>query len=233
VKEGFMSIQDFQRYLRQSLDDRRLSRSEQKALSAVLGDEEIPPSQLGAYRSAAFKMAKEQMRRDITPDAVLDWLEDVVKVLIPRGANETARSDACFSPGETCLKRIRTLFRQTRQSADICVFTVTDDRITEQILAAHRRGVRVRLITDNDKSFDRGSDVEMLERNGIEVRIDRTEHHMHHKFALFDRQSLLTGSYNWTRSACQHNEENLIVTDDQVLLREFAAEFERLWEQFG
>ena len=228
-----MSIQDFQQYLVQSLDDRRLSRNEQRGLSAVLGDEAISPSQLGAYRNAAFEMAKEQIRRDVPPTDVLDWLEDVVKVLIPKGASDAVRSDACFSPGETCLKRIRTLFRQARQSADVCVFTVTDDRITEQIVAAHRRGVRVRLISDNDKSFDRGSDVEMLERSGIEVRIDRTEHHMHHKFALFDRKLLLTGSYNWTRSAAEYNEENLIVTDHQVLLRDFSEEFERLWERFA
>ena len=36
---------------------------------------------------------------------------------------------------------------------------------------------------------------------GVAVRIDRSEHHMHHKFALFDDAILATGSYNWTRSA--------------------------------
>ena len=192
----------------------------------------MSPSQLGAFRSAAFKLAKERIRRDVPAIDMLDWLEDVVKVLIPKAASDVVRSDACFSPGETCLKRIRTLFRQTRQSADVCVFTITDDRITEQIVAAHQRGVPIRLITDNDKSVDRGSDIDVFKRAGIDVRVDRTEHHMHHKFALFDRKTLLTGSYNWTRSAAQHNEENLIVTDDPGLVAEFSDEFERLWRRF-
>jgi phosphatidylserine/phosphatidylglycerophosphate/cardiolipin synthase-like enzyme len=45
------------------------------------------------------------------------------------------------------------------------------------------------------------------------------------------RQRLLTGSYNWTVSAMRHNEENLIVTDDAALLRQFAKVFSSLWQQ--
>ena len=41
---------------------------------------------------------------------------------------------------------------------------------------------------------------------------------MHHKFALFDGRRLMTGSFNWTRSASEQNEENLIVTADPVLV---------------
>jgi phosphatidylserine/phosphatidylglycerophosphate/cardiolipin synthase-like enzyme len=55
---------------------------------------------------------------------------------------------------------------------------------------------------------------------------------MHHKFAIFDESTLLTGSYNWTLSAMRHNEENLIVTDDAALVRRFAEVFTSLWEQW-
>ena len=115
----------------------------------------------------------------------------------------------------------------------MCVFTITDDRIADAMLAAHRRGVRVRVITDNDKALDEGSDAQRLERAGVALRIDQTEHHMHHKFAVFDGERLLTGSYNWTRSAARNNEENLIVTRDPGLVRAFSEEFERLWARFG
>ena len=56
---------------------------------------------------------------------------------------------------------------------------------------------------------------------------------MHHKFAVFDRKVLLTGSYNWTRSAASENQENLIVTEAPGLVRSFAAEFDKLWAAFG
>ena len=157
----------------------------------------------------------------------------MLKLLQPDVEPQASRSEACFSPGEACRGRIRSLFRHAQQSADVCVFTITDNQITEEIVAAHRRGVRVRIVTDDDKAFDLGSDVDVLERSGIAVRVDRSPHHMHHKFALFDDRTLLTGSYNWTVSAAGHNEENLIVTDDTALVRQFAEAFTALWERFA
>ena len=55
---------------------------------------------------------------------------------------------------------------------------------------------------------------------------------MHHKFALFDTQTLVTGSYNWTRSAAKNNEENFVVLADPGLTASYSKEFEQLWEKF-
>jgi phosphatidylserine/phosphatidylglycerophosphate/cardiolipin synthase-like enzyme len=46
---------------------------------------------------------------------------------------------------------------------------------------------------------------------------------------VVDGQTILTGSYNWTRSAETRNEENLVVLDDPFLAGRFAEEFERIW----
>jgi mitochondrial cardiolipin hydrolase len=122
---------------------------------------------------------------------------------------------------------------RVRKTADICVFTITDDRIAQAIIAAHERGVAVRVLTDNDKQYDGGSDVERLRRAGIALKVDETEHHMHHKFAVLDAATLLNGSYNWTRSASAFNEENLVVTTDAKLVRIFAQQFEKMWGALG
>lgn len=227
-----MSATDLEQALRQTLSDRRLSRGEQQALSHVL--ESVSPSQtqLGAFRTLAFQLARSAATNDIAPVGVFDWLEDVIKVLTPV-SSQGVHSDASFSPGEDCRRRICGQFRHARRSADVCVFTITDNEITEAIVAAHRRGVRVRIITDDLKASDRGSDIDVLQQCGIEIRLDRTPHHMHHKFAIFDGGSLLSGSYNWTVSAMRHNEENLIVTDDAALIGRFAEVFESLWRQFA
>lgn len=37
-------------------------------------------------------------------------------------------------------------------------------------------------------------------------------------------------SFNWTRSASEHNEENLVLSNDPGLLRGFSKMFERLWQ---
>jgi phosphatidylserine/phosphatidylglycerophosphate/cardiolipin synthase-like enzyme len=111
------------------------------------------------------------------------------------------------------------------------VFTITDDSIKDAIVAAHRRKVSIRIISDNEKAEDLGSDIDQLARIGIPVRVDQSEYHMHHKYAIFDRSRLLTGSYNWTRSAANCNEENFIITSDAVLLKSFRTSFEQLWDQ--
>ena len=100
------------------------------------------------------------------------------------------------------------------------------------MLEAHGRGVRIRIITDNDKAADLGSDADRFLQAGIELRVDRTEYHMHHKFAVFDNAILLNGSYNWTRGAATNNEENFIVTTNRRLVAIFSKTFEDLWQQF-
>ena len=165
----------------------------------------------------------------------MDWLEDVIKLLQTQ-SNPSQRPDvaeAHFSPGDDCVRRIAGLLTRERSKVDICVFTITDDRISSAITDAHKRKVAVRIISDDDKATDRGSDIDRLADAGIPVRVDRTPYHMHHKFALFDDSLLLTGSYNWTRSAARNNEENFIVSGDYRFIEPYAELFERLWSDFA
>jgi cardiolipin hydrolase len=151
--------------------------------------------------------------------------------LFSRSKSKLALNQACFSPGDACLKAIVSGIHSVRSSLKICVFTISDDRITQAILQAHHRGIAVRILTDNEKLFDKGSDIRELLAAGIPVRVDETANHMHHKFAILDNQTLLTGSYNWTRSAAQYNHENLVVTDQKNLVQDFCREFDRLWQE--
>jgi phosphatidylserine/phosphatidylglycerophosphate/cardiolipin synthase-like enzyme len=54
---------------------------------------------------------------------------------------------------------------------------------------------------------------------------------MHHKFAIIDSRLVLTGSYNWTRSAAAYNHENILVTGNKQVVNSFEKEFSRLWQE--
>jgi phosphatidylserine/phosphatidylglycerophosphate/cardiolipin synthase-like enzyme len=140
-------------------------------------------------------------------------------------------SRAYFSPSLDCLNAINNTLQQAKNQVDICVFTISDDRISKEILAAHQRKVKVRILTDNEKLHDVGSDIKLLAERGIEVKIDNTTAHLHHKFAIIDQSILLNGSYNWTRSAAESNEENLVVSYEVSLIQQFCKEFEDLWSK--
>jgi len=190
--------------------------------------------QLRYLRNRAFDITREQVLADPANTLpALHWLEQVVKTLDLLAVTAAAGSTAFFTPGDACLRKLRELCRGSRRTIDVCVFTIADDRITAELLAAHERGVRVRIISDNDKRFDEGSDIARLAAHGIAVRLDDAPFHMHHKFALFDDAQLANGSFNWTRSASSSNQENLVVSRDAYLVRCFGGQFEQLWGRFA
>ncbi len=213
--------------LTSSLEDFALSRSEKKELKTHIAKLAGDTIEQAKTRQFAFKLAHHAIA-EFGQITAMDWLQGIIKLLYTR-ENEIQAS-AYFSPGDDCLHRICRFIKEAHRSLDICVFTITDDRIVAALAEAIDRNVHIRIISDDDKSEDHGSDLDRLLRMGIECRFDRTEAHMHHKFALADGQHLLTGSYNWTRSAATVNDENIIVTNHPSLIKKFADKFSSLWE---
>ncbi len=226
-----MNPNDFNNFLLETFEDHQFSRKEKKSLKELLADHPLDDREKALFQSKAFDIARESLSKT-EPGKVVDWLEEVVKTLHAPSQISTdkqALAEAFFTPGDDCPGKIGHLISSCRKSLDICVFTITDNRLSRPILAAHRRGVSVRIISDDEKMDDAGSDMHLFHREGIPIRIDRTQYHMHHKFALFDDSQVVTGSYNWTRGAAEYNHENFIIVNDQRLLRKFKSVFEKLW----
>ncbi|WP_048919810.1 phospholipase D-like domain-containing protein [Rufibacter radiotolerans] len=141
------------------------------------------------------------------------------------------KEGAFFSPGDECLNAILHSIRSAKHSLHLCVFTISDDRITAALLETFRKGITIQLVTDNEKLFDKGSDIRALAQAGLTIRVDNTQNHMHHKFAIIDSLWVLTGSYNWTRSAALYNHENVLITDDKPVVAAYSKEFTRLWQE--
>jgi phosphatidylserine/phosphatidylglycerophosphate/cardiolipin synthase-like enzyme len=225
-----MDFNRLDQHLRDSLADLKLDNDERDELRELGSD--LAPDQVRYMRNRAFDLVRELVGNPDNAVPALKWLEQVIKTLEVRCSPLRGQSSAHFSPGERCRQRIRDLCRQARESVDVCVYTISDDQLSDELIAVHRRGLAVRIISDNEKRFDAGSDIQQLIDSGVPLRIDNSPFHMHHKFALFDGRLLLNGSFNWTRSASTSNEENLLVTDDPHLVAEYRREFEMLWGRY-
>jgi cardiolipin hydrolase len=218
--------------LKSTLDDFRVSRGEKRILEGIVREHGDSEQQLGFLRHRAFAVARESIEGSEGIPA-MEWLEDAIKVFQSREEPDQNSSQVYFSPGDDCPQIIVNQLERAGRSIDICVFTITDNRIADAIRDAFVRGIAVRVISDNDKSLDPGSDIERLMGLGVPVRIDQTDHHMHHKYAVFDQKTTLTGSYNWTRSADKHNDENFLITGEASINRAYLGHFDRLWDALG
>ncbi|EDP59577.1 phospholipase D-like domain-containing protein [Vibrio sp. AND4] len=228
-----MNRQKWSAWLEASIKDYRLDDSERRELKSELQNSVLSHEDRSFLRNLAFKLVQQEIQSQGDATALVRWLERVVKVLDNvMSENFSDNASSWFSPGRACASGIVEQLKLARRSVDICVFTIADNDLTDQILAAHKRGVAVRIVTDNDKMYDKGSDIEYLAKQGVAVKIDTTRYHMHHKFAVFDQQRLINGSFNWTRSASKYNQEDITLTDDRRFVSAFSRQFETLWQKF-
>lgn len=213
--------------LRLSIEDEVLSKSERKSLKALVSEHPLDDHQLNVLRSKIYELANAKVNAN-NYNFILNWVKSANSALmIPE---QTSMSEAYFSPGDTCRNVIINQISGAVKQLNICVFTISDDTITDAIITSHQRGIHIKVITDNDKSHDEGSDIARLARAGIAVKMDRTENHMHHKFMVTDEKAILTGSYNWTRSAARFNQENIVLSREAGLIKSYLKEFENLWK---
>jgi phosphatidylserine/phosphatidylglycerophosphate/cardiolipin synthase-like enzyme len=111
--------------------------------------------------------------------------------------------------------------------------------VAEALIAAHKRGVEVQWVTDDeygieaDEEEGRGQ-FAMLEDAGIEVKDDGRSALMHNKFWIFDRQTVWTGSTNITVNGNFRNNNNVIVIDSPRVAEIYEREFAEMWAgEFG
>ncbi|XP_038275093.1 mitochondrial cardiolipin hydrolase [Dermochelys coriacea] len=135
--------------------------------------------------------------------------------------------------GDSPLARLLRRLLSARRSLELCLFAFSSPPLGRAVQLLHRRGVRVRLVTDSGSMGLTGSQIGRLRQAGIQVRHDQESGYMHHKFAIVDKKMLITGSLNWTTQAIQSNRENVLIVEDAEYVEPFLAEFERMWEEYN
>ena len=114
---------------------------------------------------------------------------------------------------------------------EIAVYSITNPAIVDSILAAKKRGAKIRVITDRSQAKIKGSLVDEIRAAGIPV-VTNVKHKIeHNKFAVFDGRHIVSGSYNWTTNASKYNSENCLFFDQPN--KEYSHRFEYLWDMYN
>ena len=183
--------------------------------------------EIGELRYRLFNEAR-RLEQTNNGQQALFWLQNCFDLI---GEYKFSMHRVLFSPGTDIIESISDLLKQAKETLDICVFTITDDRLAADIRDCYQRGVRVRLITDDDKIYDHGSTIRQLKKDGIPIKIDHSRYHMHHKFCIIDSRIVFTGSFNWTYSASKHNQENLLITTNYDIIKQYSEQYKILWNE--
>ncbi len=77
---------------------------------------------------------------------------------------------------------------------------------------------------------NQGTEFELFRESGLDVRRDGNPGLMHHKIIIIDRSIVITGSYNFTASAEDRNDENIIIIFNPDIAEFFFAEFKQVFE---
>jgi phosphatidylserine/phosphatidylglycerophosphate/cardiolipin synthase-like enzyme len=137
--------------------------------------------------------------------------------------------EVAFSPEDGVERRILNRLGQASTSVDFMAFSLTSDPIAEALLQAANRGIEIRGVVEAARAHDLGADVGELRAAGLDIRLDTNPGNMHNKVMVIDRRVVVTGSYNFTQSAEEHNDENLLIIDNPALAGQYVRMFDQLY----
>jgi phosphatidylserine/phosphatidylglycerophosphate/cardiolipin synthase-like enzyme len=174
-------------------------------------------------------------RRTMAPAVGLAALAFLVGLALPlEGGGPRTTVKALFSPKGGVQATVIEEIKKAEKTLDVALYMLTAPRLGEEIVIAHKRGVKVRVLLDRRQS-ERWSQLQALRDAGVPAwtvllpkgESDPSDPQFHHKFAVIDGRTVLTGSFNWTVMADERNHENLVVIRDSSAAAAFTEAFEK------
>jgi len=134
-----------------------------------------------------------------------------------------------FSPADNVLPHLLDYISSAKSSIRILAFTFTNEELETAIVRQkmNQQGINVQGIFET-----RGSDFGLFNAfycGKADVRLDANPYSMHHKVIIIDNAVVITGSLNFTNSAFEANDENIVIVNDPRLAEAYNQEFDRLW----
>jgi phosphatidylserine/phosphatidylglycerophosphate/cardiolipin synthase-like enzyme len=136
--------------------------------------------------------------------------------------------DAVFSPGGECSQRIVEEIRGARERIRVQVYIFTSKNISNALVAAKKRGVKVEVILDKSQEKQTYGVWRVLRRDGVGVFFDGEHATANNKVILIDDHTVITGSFNFTKAAEEKNAENMmIVRGHREVFEKYLENFEK------
>jgi phosphatidylserine/phosphatidylglycerophosphate/cardiolipin synthase-like enzyme len=131
----------------------------------------------------------------------------------------------CFSPplpqGCDPTQAVIQALNSAQHQILVQAFSFTSAPIAKAIVEARKRGVDVRVILDKSNASRAYSGATFLEHANVPVLIDAQHAIAHNKVMIIDGQTVITGSFNFTKAAEQSNAENLVLIHNSAIAEQY------------
>ena len=125
----------------------------------------------------------------------------------------------CFTPGKGCGDLIAKEIFNAEKDIYLQAYGLTSIKIIDQLIAAHKRNIKLHILVDKSNLTDQYSKIALLKAAGIEVLIDKISGIAHNKVIVIDRQKVITGSFNFTNDADKRNAENVVLINNKKVAK--------------
>jgi phosphatidylserine/phosphatidylglycerophosphate/cardiolipin synthase-like enzyme len=122
-----------------------------------------------------------------------------------------------FSPHGGCTEAIIQEIDRAKTEILVQAYSFTSQPIAKALFGAHKRGVKVQAILDKSQRSKKYTSATFLSNVGIPTYIDSDHAIAHNKVIVIDRETVITGSFNFTRAAEDRNAENLLIIKSKGL----------------
>jgi phosphatidylserine/phosphatidylglycerophosphate/cardiolipin synthase-like enzyme len=153
------------------------------------------------------------------------------RTLFPYVTVSDASIEVCFSPPGKCAEKVAKAVSRAQKSIRFMAFAFTSDPIAEALAERQRAGVDIAGVIETYQSDKPGGDFAAFQNLKMNVLLDGNPYNMHHKVFILDEQTVILGSFNFTRSADMANDENLLIISDRQMASLYLDEFERVYAQ--
>ena len=144
----------------------------------------------------------------------------------PRATTTPSAVTVCFTPGGNCTDAIVQALSDAKRTILVQAYSFTSAPIAKALLDAHKRGVQVQVILDKSQRTEKYSSADFLANQGVPTMIDAEHAISHNKVMIIDGETVITGSFNFTKAAQEKNAENLLIIRDPAL----AAQYTQNWQ---
>jgi len=157
---------------------------------------------------------------------VLFWLSTVAfsaDLVLP----QDTQAQVYFSPRGGAQDALINAIGNAKESIYVQAYSFTSEPIITALIQAHQRGVHVEVILDKSQRTDKRSGTAAVREAGIHTLIDSRHAIAHNKIMVIDQDTVVTGSFNFTKSAEEKNAENLLIVRSPKLTRLYLENWKR------